>query len=415
MRNLLFVTILSLLIFASCSEITGNKSKKDDDVIKYSLDEIPAKLIKSNNDFSMRLFHTLDTQDDGDGNIFISPVSVSFALGMTMNGAGGNTFEEMKNVLGFSGSDLDQINASYAALIAELYDVSEGVEFNLANSIWFRDEFSLQDEFTQLNQDYFNAKVEALDFSDVQGTLETINSWVENQTEDRIQDLLKTLDPNACMFLINAIYFKAAWKYQFDEEQTTDSHFYPENGENVLCEMMNIKSNFSFTQGTDYDALELPYDNENYSMIVIMPKTETIDNFVQIANADVIQDIIDNFTEDSVNISLPKMEIEYEKELNDILKEMGIIEAFDPNRANFSKMFNEMDGGVWIENVKQKSFLKVNEEGTEAAAATVVQMNFESVSDEKFIYFNKPFLFFINEKQSGSILFCGKIVNPVVE
>ena len=407
------ITVLSLIVFTGCSDILNNNNKKNSDGLKYSLDEIPPKLIESNNDFSIKLFHTLNTQN-GDGNIFISPVSVSFALGMTMNGADGKTFDEMKSVLGFDGPDLEQINASYAALISELYRVSDGVQFNLANSIWFRDEFSLQQEFQDLNKDYFDAKVEALDFSDVENTLNTINSWVEDQTEDRIQDLLKTLDPNACMFLINAIYFKAAWKYQFDEELTAESYFFPGNNENVLCDMMNIKSKFNFTQGTDYDALELPYANENYSMLMVMPKTEDIDNFVQIVNSDVINDIARSFTEDSINISIPKLEIEYEKELKDILIEMGIVKAFDSQTANFSKMFNEMDGGVWIEKVTQKSFLKINEEGTEAAAATVVQMNYESAGgdEEKYMHFNRPFLFFIREKQTGSILFCGKIVNP---
>lgn len=395
-RVLILMTVMILLVLNSCSDILNSKNdnKKDDDILKYSIDEIPSKLINSNNDFSMRLFQTINASDI-EKNVFISPISVSFALGMTMNGADGVTFDEIKNVLGFTGSDVDQINAAYAALISELYAVSEGVEFNLANSIWFRDEFSLQDEFKQLNMDYFDAKVEALDFSDAENTLKTINSWVEDQTEDRIKDLIKSLDPNACMFLINAIYFKAAWKYQFDEAETIESYFYPGDGEDVNCEMMNIKSKFKFTQGTDYDAAELPYANENYSMLVVKPKTETIDNFIQIANTDVIQDIVNSFTEDSVNIALPKMEIEYEKELNDILKEMGINEAFDPNKANFSKMFNEMDGGIWIEKVKQKSFLKVNEEGTEAAAATVVQMNYESVSDEKYIHFNQPFIFLL--------------------
>ncbi|MBN2280016.1 MAG: serpin family protein [Candidatus Marinimicrobia bacterium] len=414
MKNLtLILSIAILLAMNGCSDIVKSKNnKKANDLPQYSIHEIPKSVIESNNGFSLQLFQIINAEDSGE-NVFISPISVSFALGMTMNGADGVTFEEMKNVLGFSGSDLDEINAAYAALIKELYSVSNGVEFNLANSIWFRNEFSLQEEFKQLNQDYFDAKVEALDFSDAEGTLHTINSWVEEQTENRIKDLLKSLDPNACMFLINAIYFKAAWKYRFDEQYTTESSFIPESGMSFNCNMMNIKSKFQFLQGTDYDAVELPYANENYAMLVLMPKTETIDNFIQIINPDIMKDIQNSFIADSVNISLPKMEIEYEKELNDLLKEMGIQEAFDPNRADFSKMFNEMNDGIWIEKVKQKSFLKVNEEGTEAAAATVVQMNYESVSDEKFICFNRPFLFFILEKQSESILFCGKIVNPV--
>ena len=310
---------------------------------------------------------------------------------------------------------MEEINATYGALIEELYNVSDGVEFNLANSIWYSNQFSIQDELRQLNENYFNAKVEGLDFGNVENTLNTINDWVEDQTENRIKDLIKEIDPNACMFLINAIYFKADWKYQFDEESTQESPFFISDDEAVSCEMMNIKSNFKYQQANDYDAVELPYGNENYAMLLVMPNTEPINDFVDIINPAVVNDIIANLGEDSVNVALPKMEIEYEKKLNDVLKAMGIVDGFDANVADFSKMFNEMDGGIWIEKVKQKSFLKINEEGTEAAAATSTQMNYESVSDEVFLTFNRPFIFFIMEKRTNTILFCGKIMNPAEE
>ncbi len=416
MKNLLsYLLLLSLIIFTGCSDIiNSNNNNKDDEVLKYSLDEIPAKLINSNNNFSMNLFKSVNAEDQAK-NVFLSPVSASFSLGMTMNGADGNTYEEMKNTLGFSDLSLEEINATYGALIEELYNVTDGVEFNLANSIWYSNQFSIQDEFRQLNENYFNAKVEELDFGNAENTLNTINGWVEDQTENRIKDLIKELDPNACMFLINAIYFKADWKYQFDEESTQESPFLISDDEAVSCEMMNIKSNFKFQQANDYDAVELPYGNENYAMLLVMPKTEPINDFVDIINSAVVNDIIANLGEDSVNVALPKMEIEYEKKLNDVLKSMGIVDGFDANVADFSKMFNEMDGGIWIEKVKQKSFLKINEEGTEAAAATSTQMNYESVSDEVYLTFNRPFIFFIMEKRTNTILFCGKIMNPVEE
>lgn len=411
----IFIAVIPIILFNNCSDIldsNNDKSKKIDDVQLvgiYDFDEIPEKCIDATNDFSMNLFQTLNPHD-GDKNIFISPVSVSFALGMTMNGSDGKTYDEMKNALGFSDLNIDEINATYYALIHELYDASDGVKFNLANSIWYREEFELANEFQTLNQNYFNAKVEGLNFNDGNNTLKTINGWVEDQTEDRIKDLLKTIDPNAIMYLINAIYFKASWKYQFDEELTIESRFYSGNGLVQNCEMMNMKRELNFIQGTDYDALELPYGNENYSMLLLRPKSETINNFVQIINRDVINDITSSFIKDSINISIPKIELKYEKELNDILIEMGMVDAFDQNNADFSKMFKTLGTGIWIEMVKQKAFLKINEEGTEAAAATVVQMNFESVSDEKFMSFNSPFLFFITERRTGTILFCGKII-----
>ncbi len=409
------ILVFCLMVLSTCSDITRNDSKNDDPVagVIYKIDEIPKKCIAANNNFSMDLFKSVNTEDL-DKNVFLSPVSASFSLGMTMNGSDGSTYEKMKNTLGFSDLSLEEINATYGALIQELYTVSDGVEFNLANSIWYSNLFSLQDEFRQLNENYFDAKVEGLDFGNAENTLNTINSWVEDQTNDRIKDLIQELDPNACMFLINAIYFKADWKYQFDEENTAESQFFTGSDETVVCDMMNIKSNFKYLQANDYDAVELPYGNENYAMLLVMPTAENVNDFVKITNHSVIADIVASLGEDSVNVALPKMEIEYEKELNDALKSMGISEAFEPT-ANFSKMFNEMDGGIWIEKVKQKSFLKINEEGTEAAAATSTQMNYESVSDEVFLTFNRPFIFFIMEKRTNTILFCGKIMNPVEE
>jgi serpin B len=399
------------MMMANCSEVT--KSDSDSPDVIYKIDDIPAKCISANNNFSLNLFNNVNAEDQ-EKNVFLSPVSASFALGMTMNGADGNTFEEMKNTLGFEDLSLDEINATYSTLIGELYNVSDGVEFNLANSIWYSIQFSLQDKFRQLNENYFNAKVEGLDFGDAENTLNTINSWVEDQTKNRIKDLVTELDPNACMFLINAIYFNATWKYQFDTENTKTGTFWIDNNQSVVCDMMTMKHYFKFAQATDYDALELPYGNENYAMLLVLPKTEDINTFISIINDSVVEDIIETLGEDSVNIFIPKLEIEYEKELNNVLQTMGISQAFEQS-ANFSKMFNEMESGIWIEKVKQKSFLKVNEEGTEAAAATAVQMNFESVSDEIFLTFNRPFIFFILEKRTNTILFCGKIMNPVEE
>ena len=342
-KALMFCVIIAIVSMSNCSDLVNSsdgKKKIDDNhaIGIYKIDEIPEKCIRANNDFSIHLFQSLNPQD-GDKNIFISPVSVSFALGMTMNGADGNTYEQMKNTLGFGELNLEEINATYYALIHELYDASDGVKFNLANSIWYREENKLADEFQTLNQDYFDAEVRGLDFVDAENTLNTINGWVEDQTENRIKDLLKTIDPNAIMYLINAIYFKASWKYQFDEDLTIESRFYPENGIGQVCDMMNIKSQFNFIQGTDYDALELPYGNDNYSMLLLRPKTETIDNFIQIVNRDVISDITNSFSKDSINVSIPKIELEYEKELNDVLIEMGMDDAFNESRADFSKMF----------------------------------------------------------------------------
>lgn len=410
-KLLITIFILSFLLFSGCWDVLNLDLNDNNNMLKYTIDNIPENIIDANNNFSLELFKTINT-NEGDSNIFISPVSVSFALGMTMNGADRNTYEEMKNTLDFADLDIEKINKSYLTLIDELYNVSEGVEFNLANSIWYSDKFSLQNEFKNLNENYFKAKMEGLDFNDVENSLDIMNSWVEEQTQGKIKNLINRIYPNDCMFLINAIYFNASWKYQFDETETEESQFYIDNENAVNCDMMNIKSKFHFVKTNDYHALELPYANENYSMLMLMPRSKNIDDFLNSINRDTIAKIQNKFEYDSINISIPKLELEYEINLNDILIEMGIEEAFDSRSANFSKMFNELQSSIWIDRVKQKSFLKVNEEGTEAAAATAVVMTL-GISDEKFMNFNIPYLFFIIEKQSNTILFCGKVVNPV--
>jgi serpin B len=298
-----------------------------------------------------------------------------------------------------------------------LYNASDGVKFNLANSIWFRKGNTLQEVFRALNEDYFHAKIESLDFSEPTAAKNIVNGWVEDQTEEKIKNLVKESDFNAAiMMLINAIYFKAAWKYEFDKNETESGNFRIDEQNIVECDMMSMKGKFKYAQNEDYDVLELPYANENYSMLMIKPKSAGINEFISGFDRQKLNNIIDKLEKDSVNISLPKIDLEYEVELKEILFEMGIRDAMNRLTADFSKMFEAISGGIWISKVRQKSFLKINEEGTEAAAATVVVMGRLSAvtnSHEIYINFNSPYLFLIREKRSNTILFCGKIINPV--
>ncbi|MBN2280017.1 MAG: serpin family protein [Candidatus Marinimicrobia bacterium] len=406
-RILLFL----LLFLINCDHIISDNPS----TAQFSIKSIPKKLINANNEFSLELFRKLNPHER-DGNIFISPVSASFALGMTMNGADGKTFDEMKTILGYKDFDLETINKTYAALIEELVQSAQGVEFNLANSVWFRNDLSLQDEFIHLNQQYFNAQIAALDFSQPTACKNIVNQWVEEQTKNKIKNFTQEDDYNSIMLLINAIYFDALWKYQFNEQETKEEAFYHNHAGFVTCEMMRQKSQLNYSITPDYQAIELPYANENYAMVIIEPTGENVDDFIQALSPSTFSKIVNSFKKDSVNLFIPKLEIEYTKELSDILKEMGILEAFDPNRADFSKMFNDVTEGIYIKLVRQKSFIKLNEKGTEAAAATVVIMDLKGAhnhnDEEIFLTIDKPFVFFIIEKQSDSILFCGKIINP---
>ena len=349
-----------MLILVSCTimlimNCTNNTKSNNSDSLKYSIKTIPAKCINANNDFSINLFRTLN-KEVGDRNIFISPVSASFALGMTMNGADGNTFHEMKNTLGFCELNIEKINNTYATLIDELYNVSDGVEFNLANAIWHDESLSIQPEFYTANTDYFNAKIDPLNFLDKTNCKNTVNSWVEEQTEEKIKDFTKESDFVSVMVLVNAIYFNASWKYQFNEDESREKNFYLDNNDVVNCEMMSQKNKLKFLFDENYQALELPYANDNYSMLLIQPESG-LDEFTGTLSNSKLASIIDEMEKDSINITLPKFELTYEKELSDVLKSMGMIEAFDPNKANFSNIFNEISNDIYIKLVRHKNLL----------------------------------------------------------
>jgi serpin B len=415
MRNLKIIglLILSIVIFYSCSEILYNK----DDSPTSSLNSIPKSVTTSQNNFAFELLKNIN-REQPDSNIFISPISASLALTMTMNGAAGETYQEMNKVLGYNTADREKLNASCKALINELYELSGGIEFNLANSIWLNDNFTLQEDFKNLNEEYFNAKIEALDFSQVENCVDIINSWVEDKTKDRIKDLVNESDfaGPTLMFLINAIYFKASWKYQFSEEKTDESDFYLNNGDNVKCQMMQMKEEFNYYSNSDIQAIDLIYANENYSMTILLPRDKNeLDSLMDNIDGPELDKIIDNFKKDSVNLFMPKLELDYKKELKKNLVDMGMAKAFQRDQADFSKMVNEMEDGIFIDKVRQKSFLKIEEKGTEAAAATVVTMKYTTSigeGDEIYMRINHPFLFFIRERRTGTILFSGKIMEP---
>lgn len=411
--NIFLLFICFVILLMNCSTTT----KSDNSGLQtYSINSIPKKNIEANNNFSINLFRTLN-REDGDGNIFISPVSASFALGMTANGAKGNTYNEMKSVLGYIDMEIDEMNNTYAALIEALNSVSEGFEFNLANAIWYDENLSIQTEFNDANKNFFNAKIDHLDFNDRNHCKNVVNEWVENETEEKIKDFTRENDFVSIMLLVNAIYFNASWQYQFNEDETNEKSFFLENNDAVQCEMMSQKNKFKFAFSDDYQCLELPYANENYSMILVKP-SGAIDDFIETLSNEKIESMLSEMKKDSINITIPKVELVYEKELSDVLKSMGMVDAFDPQKAEFSNIFNELHDDIYIKLVRQKSFINVNEEGTEAAAATVVVMDWRSAGggpdDEKYMDFNKPFLFLIMEKLSDSILFCGKIVNPTL-
>jgi len=371
------------------------------------------QLVESSNTFGFKLLNEV-VEQDGDKNIFISPLSVSMALGMTLNGADGDTYEAMKETLELAGLTEEEINKSYASLIELLRGLDPEVIFQIANSIWYRQGFPTKQSFLDICQQYFDAVVEGLDFDDP-AAVDIINNWVNESTNGKIEGIVDPpINPLTVMFLINAIYFKGTWKYEFDEQDTQSSPFYLLDDSEVQCQMMQQEATLAYYKNADFQAVDLPYGNGKYSMTVLLPaQDKNIDELIAELNDSNWNEWMGSLIEQDVALYLPKFTLEYDLLMNDVLKAMGMEVAFDTGQADFTKMYDADQVGLnlFISKVRHKTFVEVNEEGTEAAAVTSVEMTLESVGpDITTMRVDRPFIFVIGENHSGSILFAGKIV-----
>lgn len=408
-KGTLFLFVLILVFILSCDVTEPTEPLRE-------LSSSELKLIDADNSFGLKLFRQINAEET-DSNVFISPLSISMALGMTYNGAASETEEAMRTTLEFGDLSRKEINESYKSLIELLEGIDTDVEFNIANSIWHRDDRTFEQDFFERCEDYFDARVSGLDFSQSEMVKDTINSWVEENTNGKIKDILDFVHPAAVMYLVNAIYFNGTWTYQFNEEDTKDEPFYLPGGGTKDCKMMKVKSKFKYFEDSLLQAIDIPYGNGNYSMTVILPYSEEeIDGLISELTQEKWNEWISDFSEDSVNLFLPKLKLEYRvaETLKEVLAKMGMGIAFSSG-ADFTDMYSP--GGIWISRIIHKTFLEVDEKGTEAAAATVVEMIESIAPGETYptMRVNRPFVFAIRENHSGTILFIGKIVDPVWE
>jgi serine protease inhibitor len=370
-------------------------------------------LVESDNRFGIKLFKEI-VKEEGDTNIFVSPLSVSMALGMTYNGADGTTKEAMEKTLELDGLTVDQIDESYKNLTNLLTQLDPMVEFSIANSIWYRQGLAPLDDFLNRCREYFYAMVTGMDFGSPDAA-DVINGWVDQNTNGKIKEIVKKpIDRDIIMFLINAIYFKGAWTFQFDKELTKDDKFYLEDGSTVDCRMMEQRATYDYYLDDDFVAVDLPYGDGKFSMTIFLPnRGRDVDGLIELLNQENYDAWIGSLStpEDSFDVYIPKFKLEYGLKLNDALKALGMGIAFS-GAADFSKMYQ--GGGVWIDHVMHKTFVEVNEEGTEAAAVTSVAMSRCMPHGLGSFRVNRPFMFVIRESGSGTILFIGKIIDPSV-
>ena len=406
----LFIVLLIGICLLQCSK---NPASTED---KISTELTPAQkiLVQSDNKFGLKLFKEI-IKEEKDKNVFISPLSVAMALGMTYNGANGSTQEAMQKTLELSSLSIQEVNESYKNLIKLLTQLDPKVQFQIANSIWYRQVLTPEEEFLNLCKEYFDALVSGLDFGDPQAA-KTINAWVDENTNGKIKEIVDDpIDPLTVMFLINAIYFKGIWTYQFDKESTKDDWFVLPDSSWKRCKMMEQRGLYKYFSNDDFQAVDLPYGDGNFSMTIFLPHLQRdIDSLIAKFDHENFNHWISSlsFPSDSFDIYIPKFTLEYELKLNDALKALGMGVAFNPWLADFTKMYES--GDVWINEVKHKTFVEVNEEGTEAAAVTSVQM-YSSLPSHSGFRVDRPFVFAIRENQSQTILFIGKIVDPTFE
>jgi serpin B len=328
---------------------------------------------------------------------------------MLLNGCNGQTYDQVRNMLGYEALTIAEINETYRSLVAQLLDVDPDVQLALANAVWYRQDFMVKPAFLDEMNNSYKANIEALDFFDP-SALETINNWASDNTNGRIPKVLDQIEPDAAMFLMNALYFKGTWTYQFLPGQTALAPFHPENGNIVDVDMMRNLIPVKYHSGNGVTAVELPYGRQNFSMVIILPDnslSEYLPDF-DMTDWSNISAGLDSMTEPvEAEITLPKFRFEYEKQLNDQLKSLGMIDAFKPYIADLSGI---SDAEIFVDFVKQNTFVDVNEEGTEAAAVTTVGISFTSLP-QAFI-FDKPFIFAIRERVTNTLLFIGKIELP---
>ncbi len=413
-KKLLIISIiLGLFGIAACEGlITGPEEAN-----QLHLNQNQRQLVDAGNSFSFDLFQEVIAQDHA-GNRFISPLSVSMALGMTMNGAAGSTFDSMRAALRFDGLTRTEINESCGDLIEQLTGLDPKVTFYIANSVWTRKGFPVERQFIDVNRHYFDAEARTLDFGTTDA-VETINGWVAEKTEDKISKLLDAIPGEVVMYLINALYFKGDWTSQFNPETTRDAPFYTGDDSEVTVRMMSQYHEFPYHATDTFQMIDLPYGSEQYSMTIMLPKEgSTLEALVAQLDASTWSQWIEQMEMSEGTIQIPRFRIAYKALLNDMLRALGLGIAFDGARADFSGISQavyENNQRLFISRVLHNTFVQVDEEGTEAAAATGVEVSLTSVSPGFTMRVDRPFLFVIRERTSNTLLFIGTIGRPVWE
>jgi serine protease inhibitor len=368
--------------------------------------------LRAVNEFALELTVQLGRQDAGQ-NVFLSPANVAVALAMTANGARGETLQSMLSALNLNTLDLETVNSNFAALQALLVRDEPGATIAIANALWARAGVAFNADFLQRTQRFYDARIEALDF-DQPDAPKTINEWVRRQTNDKIPAIVERIPEETILLLMSAIYFNGKWETPFNPGFTQDRPFYLLNGTTKELPTMYRSDDFEYLKGDGFQAVRLPYAGGGVRMVIILPDADrTLTQLMDQLSIENWESWREQFSVKEGQLYLPRFTTRYDKQLNQALSAMGMTEAFDDGRADFSGM-RPVPPALFISQVRHVAYVDVNEAGTEAAAVTSVEMGITSaMPTETFLMqVDRPFFFAIEETSTGSILFTGLITEP---
>jgi serine protease inhibitor len=408
MQRIALLSVLLAFALTLGLGVTGVKGVVP--VSKSESESSSQNLAERQAEFSFELFARIVETDFGE-NIFISPTSALLALAMTYAGAGGETKAAMAEALELAGIDRNEAAESLGKLAESLENIDPEVELNIANSVWAKKGLRFKKEFFETVGEYFDAEMRELTDAG------EINRWVSKETKEKIKSIIDRIRPEDIMVLINAIYFKGMWTSKFDSADTRELDFTLLDGSKKKHPLMTQSDEFRYYETEDFQAVSLPYGNKKLSMYVFLPSQQLgLRQFLADLDAENWRTWLRMFRKTEGDITLPRFKLEYERELNDVLKALGMEIAFNPTKADFSGMYEiSPDQNVFISKVKQKTYVEVNEEGTEAAAVTSVTMTLTSAMgpSEKFtMIVDRPFFCVIYDEESGTPLFMGAVVDP---
>ncbi|WP_416671888.1 serpin family protein [Egbenema bharatensis] len=412
-----FAGWLALSGLAACGSINRNSAIAQPPPATPSptMSPTPAvnpQLIAADNQFGFKLFSQL-IQQDSEQNLMMSPTSVAIALSMLYNGASGETQQQIATTLELHGMSLEDLNQANADLKNLLENADPQVKLAIANSLWGNQEVAFKPDFIQRIQTFYDAEVETLDFTNP-SVVNRINDWVDRNTEGKIPTILDEVRPDDILFLINAVYFKGEWQQAFDQANTSDRPFTLPDGSTKNHPLMSQSGNYLYQETDEFQAVSLPYGEGRLSMYVFLPQADVpLTQFSQeLLSADNWDTAMTRFTRRDGTVELPRFKYEYATRLNDALKALGMPMAFDPDVADLTGL---TDQDSFVNEVRHKTFIEVNEEGTEAAAVTSIGIRATSVQipTEPFVMtVDRPFFYAIRDNESGAILFMGSVVNP---